>query len=180
MGSNKALCMLERETFLESIVVSLIQAGVEKIVVVVGSESERVMHCHANLEVTWCFNAHWPTTYMLESLCCGLGMIPPGFWVLHWPVDCVGVTVGDLRRLIEAPLSPLTALSYGNVPGHPLRFSPLAIKRLRALSPGLRTLRDFVSSQPLSFIDAHEEALMNCNDRATLATFLEKRRNGKA
>ena len=173
MGQNKALCRLSpSETFLSSIVNALTNAGVSKIVVVIGAQAEDVQQCHADLHVQWVINPDWKTTYMLESLTCGIRACTPEHGILHWPVDCVGVRTSDLIRLLNAPPAPFAALAWHGRCGHPLRISPEKADILRNGLHDFATLRDFFHSAPCRIVEAEHPALMNCNDPQRLADFI--------
>ena len=173
MGQNKALCQLSpSETFLSSIVHTLTKAGVDKIIVVIGAQAETVQQCHANLDVQWVVNPDWKTTYMLESLTCGIRACSPECGIIHWPVDCVGVHPSDLMRLLAAPQAPFAALSFQGKRGHPLRIAPHKASILRTCSHTFTSLRDFFYSDSCICIEANYPALMNCNDPHRLADFI--------
>lgn len=174
MGKTKALCMIDTETFLSSIVHCLEQVGIRTIVCVLGADADSIMAYHKKLNICWCHNPQWQTTHMRESLYLGLRDLPKNCGVLHWPVDCIGVSVEDLNRLISAD-GDVVVPRYAGQAGHPLRLSANAAERYRQDYLQFETLRDFVASYAPSFVEATGAALMNCNDPQMLEHFLEQR-----
>ncbi len=177
MGQNKALCKLsDHETFLESIVNSLHACSIGNIVVVTGAQDQIVRSVHHNLPVKWCYNERYQSTFMLESLTCGLQLVPEQAAVIHWPVDCLFIHPDDLKTLIHAPESPLAVLSWNHEPGHPLRIAPQTAEILRKNADKYSSLREFVESQKCLCIEAAHESLLNCNDPQTLDAFWKEKR----
>ena len=180
MGQNKALCRLESETFLESIVTvlkSVTAPQISPIVVVTGSQADLVRQIHETLDVVWACNPQWQTTHMLESLTCGLQYVPAGYAVLHWPVDCIGIHHDDLIHLLSAPPAPFTVLACDGKPGHPMRIAPEWADRIRCGQHQFSSLRDFFKECPRSLVEISHHALMNCNDPQTLADFIARCRH---
>ena len=173
MGCPKALCLLGHRSFLFSIVETLKAANIHSIFVVIGAEAERVRQYHARLDVQWVYNPQWDSTYMLESLVCGLQFVPEHHAVLHWPVDCVDVHVSDIRALMASE-APLASLAFDGVAGHPMRLAPNSVDELRASSKRYSSLRDFVDHKGLFLIPAVYPALMNCNTPDQLSAYLQK------
>lgn len=176
MGHNKALCRIDQFTFLSSIVDTLHKVNVHSIVVVVGSQAQDVMQMHQSLDVIWAENPAWQTTFMLESLVCGLQHVPADHAVLHWPVDCVDVKPSDLNTLIHCDEAPLATLAFAGQPGHPMRISAPAANRLRHDHTRYNSLRDFVKEFGLHVVNAEFDALMNCNTQEKLQDYVYKTR----
>jgi CTP:molybdopterin cytidylyltransferase MocA len=177
MGQNKALCRLEHESFLTSIVrvLKLMTAPtIHPIVVVTGAQADTVRHTHKALDVTWTYNPDWESTHMLESLTCGLQKVPDGYHVLHWPVDCVGVTPDDLQKLLDAPSDLCVALSYCGLHGHPIRITPACAEKLRSGQHHYSSLKDVFTEHTRTYIEASSEPLMNCNNPQILADFMAR------
>lgn len=174
MGKTKALCTIGLETFLSSIVHCLKRAGINDIVCVLGADADSIMASHKDLELSWCQNSQWQTTHMRESLYLGLRTLPKHCSVLHWPVDCIGVSDEDLKRLIDTD-ADLIIPRYQGQPGHPIRLSAYAAQRYRQSYMDFDTLRDFVASFEPCFVEATGAALMNCNDPKMLEHFLAQR-----
>ena len=172
MGCPKALCRLPSErTFLEHIVQTAHRASISSIVVVTGAQAENVRQAHRHLDVTWCENKDWQSTYMLESLVCGLHHVPAHHMVLHWPVDCIGITAEDLCYLIQSPISPFAAPTNNGQPGHPLRISSPKVEILKSQHP-FSSLKEFVASDICTKIEVKSDVLLNCNDREALQNFM--------
>ena len=173
MGCPKALCHIRPNTnFLEHIVQTIRSVASLPIVVVTGAQTEEVRQFHAHLDVIWAENAAWQTTHMLESLICGLARVPEHHAVLHWPVDCIGVSPKDLQNLIAAPEAPFAVLAHQGTPGHPLRIASHKAQMLRNPAFQANSLRTFVESDTCTSIEAAPEVLINCNDAQTLKNFM--------
>ena len=180
MGKNKALCAIESETFLSSIVrvlQSMVAPPVSPIVVVTGSQSELVQQTHHSLDVVWAHNPDWQSTHMLESLTCGLQFVPTGNHVLHWPVDCIGIDRDDLCKLLNAPPEQFAVLSFGGKPGHPMRILAEQADILRSGQHHFTSLHDAFEDYPRLLIEASHTALMNCNDPQSLKDFIARRQH---
>lgn len=178
MGQNKALCCFRHETFLSSIVhvlQSITVPQISPIVVVTGAQVEEVRHAHQHLNnLIWAHNNDWNHTHMLESLTCGLKHIPALSFVLHWPVDCIGVVSDDLKNILNAPEDQCAVLSYHGKPGHPIRLTPQCADIIRTQNHSYNSLKDVFSDYPRIHIEATSEPLMNCNDPQILADFMAR------
>ncbi len=175
MGFPKALCLLGQSSFLQSIVETLTACQVHHIVVVVGAQAERVIKFHLDhglSNVHYVLNPDWQTTYMLESLRCGLKHVPLDHAVLHWPVDCVDVHPHDLSALLKSK-SPLSALVYDNKLAHPMRISADAVGLLRDDAQNFASLRDFVAKFDIEAVPTKFRALMNCNTPEHLRNYMQ-------
>lgn len=171
MGKTKALCTIGSMTFLQSIVHSLECAGVVRIVCVLGADANSVISQHEALDISWRYNSQWQTTHMRESLYLGLRDLPKSCAVLHWPVDCVGVSPEDLKRLMAAS-GDLVLPRYAGQTGHPIRLSARVAERYRQSYSEFKSLRAFVDSIEATYVNTSGSALMNCNDPQTLERFL--------
>ena len=175
MGTPKALCLLDSRSFLQSIVETLHHCRVQKIVVVVGAHADQVVRYHLERglnDVTFVSNPRWQSTYMLESLLCGLQHVPPNYAVLHWPVDCVDVHTDDLNALL-ARTEPLSSLVYDGVPAHPMRISPEAVQHLIQNVQTYSSLRDLVAHFGVTPVPTRYDALMNCNTPERLQEYVQ-------
>ena len=178
MGQNKALCCFRHETFLSSIVhalQSITAPPISPIVIVTGAQACEVQHTHRHLQnVIWCHNPEWMHTHMLESLMCGLQHIPEPSFVLHWPVDCLGITVQDLQNLLNAPKDQCAVLAYHGKVGHPIRLTPECVLSIQSHAHSYHSLKDVFSEFQRLPIEATSEPLMNCNDPQILADFIAR------
>ena len=176
MGQNKALCLMGHDTFLTSIVrvlQTMIAPPVSPIVVVTGAQADDVRNAHQNLiGISWVLNPDWETTHMLESLVCGLQIIPSGMNVLQWPVDCIGVQHEDLRLLLNATPAPFTVLSHNGKPGHPMRILAPQADFLRAHPDAYASLKEVFRDYPRQCVEASGAVLNNCNTPQNLADFV--------
>lgn len=173
MGQNKALCQISgSKTFLSSIVDTLRLCGIIDIVVVLGSEHEKVREFYRELPVRWAYNRQWQSTFMLESLLCGLDKVPLGQDVIHWPVDCLFVHPDDLNRLIGRAGCGTSVLCWHGVPGHPIMLGKDDADKLRHHAKNYSSLREFVENCHCTMIEAAYPALLNCNSPDMLEQFL--------
>ncbi len=172
MGFNKALCRLNHASFLSNIVESLISLQIHSIFVVVGSQADVVMAQHTHLPVQWIVNPQWSTTFMLDSLLCGLAHVPAQHAVLHWPVDCVDIDPRDLKKLIDLTDADLAALAFEGQLGHPMKISARAVAMLKQNASHYASLRDFVKDVGIRPVHAQFGALMNCNTPEQLQTYI--------
>ena len=144
---------------------------IEPIVVVTGAQQDLVRSRHSELPVFWAHNPMWQTTHMLESLVCGLSLVPDDCAVIHWPVDCIGISSVDLKRLCDVPEDQMGVIGVNGKPGHPVRFCAAQMHELRHKENHFRTLKDVFLSCPYTLIEASGPVLMNCNDPRALADF---------
>ena len=176
MGQNKALCHIGSETFLSSIVRTLLDVTIqiEPIVVVTGAQQDLVRSRHAELPVVWAHTDLWASTHMLESLASGLALVPDDCDVIHWPVDCIGISSADLARLCDVPEGVTGVIGVNGKPGHPVKFGAALMRALRRHDQVYQTLKDVFLSSPYTVIEASGPVLMNCNDRRELADFVAR------
>ena len=126
MGSPKALLEIHYKTFLEHLVSILEKAGLEKIVVVLGHDSEKIISSHKNLNVDFIINAD----YIKGQL----SSIQTAIKNIHGEVDAIIVCPID-RPLVSSGLiqnlksefiktnSPIVIPIYDAKRGHPIIFS---------------------------------------------------------
>lgn len=176
MGKNKALCRLSSgETFLSSIVSLLRRVDSDMfIAVVVGAQIDLVRQTHEHLPVQWVENADWAQNHMFDSLTLGLNVIPENTGVLHWPVDCIGVSFENLKQLIEAPEAPFANLTYHGKSGHPLRIHADVVAWMRQHGNAFSSLRDVMKRFDRLRIEASGQAPVNCNNPEMLAEFMAR------
>jgi len=164
MGVCKALVVWEGETCVGRLVRRLAEAGCAPVVVVTGAfdfePPAPAVRAHAD---AW-------TLGMRESLRVGLRAVPDDRPCLVTHVDRPGVAAETLRAVREA--GPTRAASvvpyYLGEPGHPVRISPAARRRL--LEPDDQPLRAVLVSLPeVSRLDVDDPAvLQNLNTPADL------------
>ena len=145
MGINKALCRFpDGTTFLERILQTCIRCDLSKILVVIGAQAEEVRFQHAGFSVEWLENSDWSNTHLMDSFRLGCGKLECEDYALQWPVDCPNVDEISLNRLILQRKAYLAVLAYGERTGHPLMWSPDALRDLRSHFGLWHSLRDFV------------------------------------
>ena len=176
MGKNKALCRLPSgETFLSSIVSLLHRVDSEMvIVVVVGAQIDLVRQTHEHLSVQWVENTDWARNHMFDSLSLGLKFITENTGVLHWPVDCIGVTFENLKQLVEAPQAPFANLTYNGKSGHPLRIHADVVTWMKQHGNAFSSLRDVMKHFDRLRIEASGQVPVNCNNPEMLADFVAR------
>ncbi|MFH0800419.1 MAG: nucleotidyltransferase family protein [Pseudomonadota bacterium] len=141
MGSPKALLEFgDGATLLSRQAALLKDAGCNKTVVVVGSDSKKIRSKHPDLDVEWVENAQWQKG-QFSSLQAGISQIlstdAEGTLVL--PVDCEGVSVEVVQTVIETALrNPhLNAIipEYDAKGGHPVYMSINFCRIIASLDP---------------------------------------------
>lgn len=142
MGRTKALLPWGDRTLVEAWVERFREAGVERIVVVLGLDAGAVREAlPADLPVSWAVNPEPDTTGPRESLLLGLDALPPDTPAWFTPIDVpvVGGKVLDklgmaYDRAVQADVDgpgPLAALpSYRRNSGHPVLASPSFVAHL--------------------------------------------------
>lgn len=131
MGRSKALLPWGDRTLLEAWVARFREAGIERIVAVVGADGDAIEAAVAgDLGILWARNPEPDTTGPRESLLLGLDLLPPDVPAWFTPVDTPVVNSAVLRRMRrawtraaeadpEGP-GPLVAMpSYRRQSGHP-------------------------------------------------------------
>jgi nicotine blue oxidoreductase len=164
MGVCKALVEWEGETCVGRLVRRLVEAGCTPVVVVTGAfdfePPAPAVRAHAH---AWSLG-------MRESLRVGLRAVPDDRPCLVTHVDRPGVAAGTLRAVREVGPSPAACIvpHYLGEPGHPVRISPTARRRL--LEPDEQSLREVLASLPeVSRLDVDDPAvLQNLNTPADL------------
>lgn len=76
MGEPKALVHFGEKSFLETIVANFRDAGLEKLVVVLGHDARRILKKVQHLPVQFVINHNYPSG-QFSSLQCGLKLLPP-------------------------------------------------------------------------------------------------------
>jgi molybdenum cofactor cytidylyltransferase len=157
MGSPKALLTTAAgTTFLQAILATLREAGVESVRVVVAPG--------AGTDATHVINPE-PARGMLSSVQCGLRALPePCDAVLLWPVDHPLVRVSTVAAMLDAFRSgdpPVVVPTHDGRRGHPVLFARRLVPELLAADPALGAR---------AVVHAHADRLeLTVEDRGVLA-----------
>lgn len=126
MGSPKAFLEICNKTFLENLVSTLENAGLEKIVVVLGHDSEKIISSHKNLNVDFIINADY-IKGQLSSIQTAIKNFPNEVEaILICPVDRPLISSELVRMMVDQfiKLKPPIVLPVNkNRRGHPIIFS---------------------------------------------------------
>jgi CTP:molybdopterin cytidylyltransferase MocA len=144
MGSPKMLLPVGAGTLLAAALRPLLDAGLPRVVVVLGHEAEAIrrgagLPGDPRLEVV--VNAAWPTG-LASSLRAGLAACGGADAVLVALGDQPGVSATVVARLLEAAAAPLAVPVHAGRIGHPILFGRALWPELLALSgdAGARTV----------------------------------------
>ena len=183
MGMPKALCRLGDCTFLQNILHTLVRADIQRAIVMVGAEAEKIIALHresdktpTQIDIAFYVSPNWRDEHMLETLTAGISKIHCESGVIHWPVDCVHIHADDLRKLVFCGDEPLRALAWNHTPEHPMRMTPQAVSHF--LHHHYHSLRDFVEELGVTPVEAQHPALLNCNTQAQLQSFVHQYGDG--
>ncbi len=144
MGRPKQLLPLPGGTVLSTVVSRLLDAPLERVVVVLGHDAEAI-RCGAGLpsdaRVEVVVNADWKEG-MASSLRCGIQASAEAEAVVIALGDQPGIETGVVKRLVTAYRrgAPLAVPVQGEERGHPVLFS-------RSLFPSLLALRGDVGAR---------------------------------
>jgi molybdenum cofactor cytidylyltransferase len=139
MGADKALLTYRGRTFLEAIVATLHQAGIERVIVVLGHHAEEIRQ-RVNLaavEVIVNPDYRLGQTSSLEAGLTALAESEPGGVVLCL-VDHPGVARDTIQQLIQnfkSARKPVVIPQFHGKHGHPVLLGRELFDKLRALDP---------------------------------------------
>lgn len=129
LGEPKQLISIEGEALLRRSARMALEAGCSPVLVVLGSEAERMKPALAELPVSTAVNAEWPEG-MGSSLRCGVGEIVKSSEAIEALLvlvcDQPRLSVEHLRDLVEKHRSgggPITTSFYGGRAGVPAVFA---------------------------------------------------------
>lgn len=121
MGGSKASVAVAGRTFLDRVLETLDEAGVDVVRVVVGAGAPHPAAGSGRRVVN-----PDPDRGMLSSVRCGIRALPPGAdAVLLWPVDHPRVTAATVTALLAAHRStgaPIVVPAFRGARGHPVLF----------------------------------------------------------
>jgi molybdenum cofactor cytidylyltransferase len=123
MGSPKMLLPYNEVTIIEQVIRNLLDANVDRVVVVVGADREEIMKITRKYDVFHCYNENYKSG-MLSSVKCGFNSLPEGsLAALIMPGDQPMTGPGEINRVISTFLDSdkgLVMASYNGRRGHPL------------------------------------------------------------
>ena len=123
MHEFKPLVCIGKETFIQSVVHTLREAGAQDIVVVCGYKADTLKKHLAEEDVILCENPDYASTDMFTSLCLGLRALPrpaDGFFLM--PGDVPLVQSGTIRAIAASGAKIARPVFNGEI-GHPAYFS---------------------------------------------------------
>jgi molybdenum cofactor cytidylyltransferase len=166
MGETKQLLPFGRTTLVQHVIEQAIDAGFDRVAVVVGAHAPEIIDAISDLSVDVVRNDAWETG-MGSSLVAGLRHIlaagsNPGY-VAVLLADQPLVRAGHLtamRRLADVSQSPIVAARYGGTVGVPAFFHRALFPELEALAPtaGARHLLK-LPGQQVAVFDLPEAAV---------------------
>jgi molybdenum cofactor cytidylyltransferase len=145
MKEPKMLLPFGGKTIIEKVIENVTASEIDKIIVVLGSGSDKIMEMIGNLPVMHCFNDEYKEG-MLSSVKCGLRSLPEKFdAVIIFPGDQPMISPEIINRLIEAFRKSGKGIMmpvFNNKRGHPLLVSSGYREEIDKLdkSEGLRAL----------------------------------------
>lgn len=136
MGHPKALLHYRGTTFLQSILDAALAAGVERRVVVLGVDADKILAQHELRGVIVATNRQ-PEAGAIGSIRAGIETVinHPVEGILVWPVDYPHVLVGTVEALLARfaeTRGPIVVPTYQGRRGHPVIFSRLVFGELLA------------------------------------------------
>jgi len=147
MGSPKMLLPYNDVTIIEQVIRNLMDSGVDRVVVVVGTNREEIMKVTRRYDVFHCYNENYKSG-MLSSVKCGFWSLPAGcLAALIMPGDQPMTGPGEINRVIgtfaESDKGLVMAVHSGRR-GHPLIVDMKYMDEVLSLSDseGLRALAE--------------------------------------
>jgi len=164
MGFPKMLLDFGGKTMLERVIENVTGSDVDKIMVVLGAEREKLMSIVNKLPVSYCYNENY-SDGMLSSVKCGFKNIPEGYEaVLVFQGDQPYIKAGVINSVIKAYRSSdyglLMPVCNGKR-GHPLLIDFRYNNEIELLdsSEGLRSLAQKFSNDVLE-VETAEEGIL--------------------
>jgi molybdenum cofactor cytidylyltransferase len=123
MGSPKMLLPYNDVTVIEQVINNLLDADIDRIVVVLGANREKIMEVTRSYDVFHCYNEDYKGG-MLSSVKCGFYSLPQGCTgALIMPGDQPMTGPGEINRVIRAFIESdkgLVMAAHNGKRGHPL------------------------------------------------------------
>ena len=147
MGTPKMLLPYNDVTIIEQVIRNLMDANVDRVVVVVGAGKEEIMKVTRRYDVFHCYNENYKSG-MLSSVKCGFYSLPEGcLAALIMPGDQPMTGPGEINRVISSFLENdrgLIMAVHNGKRGHPLIVDMKYLDEVLSLpgEDGLRALAD--------------------------------------
>ncbi len=123
MGSPKMLLPYNDATVIEQVINNLLDADIDRVVVVLGANREEIMKVTRSYDVFHCYNEDYKEG-MLSSVKCGFYSLPPGCTgALIMPGDQPMTGPGEINRVIRTYMEcdkGLVMAAHHGKRGHPL------------------------------------------------------------
>jgi molybdenum cofactor cytidylyltransferase len=145
MGAPKMLLPYNQVTVIEQVIINLLDADIDRIVVVVGAGREEIMKVTRRYDVFHCYNQDYKSG-MLSSVKCGFYSLPQGcLAALVIPGDQPMTGPDEINKVINAFRNTekgLVMAAHDGRRGHPLLIDMKYADEVLALpgEDGLRTL----------------------------------------
>lgn len=145
MGTGKLLLPFRGMTIIETVIENVLKAGIDRIIVVTGSDKEGITKVIGSLPVEQCHNERW-NEGMLSSVKCGFRSLPD---TCHAAVIFLGdqpmidpKTIEEVVYAFRKTGKGIIMPVYKNKRGHPLLLDTKYTVELEKLNPdeGLRSL----------------------------------------
>jgi molybdenum cofactor cytidylyltransferase len=140
MGTQKLLLPLRDQPLVRLVVTAVCDAGFDDVVVVVGSEHERVVAALGGLPIRHALNAEYATG-MGSSFRTAVMNLPECDGAMFALADQPCVTSAEYRRVLDTYLqghSPIVSVRYGEVMAPPHLFAREFFAELAVLEHGAR------------------------------------------
>jgi molybdenum cofactor cytidylyltransferase len=140
MGRQKLLLPLDGEALVRRVARAVCEAGFDEVLVVVGSEHERIVRALAGLPIRHAVNPDYATG-MGSSFRTAVENLPESNAAMFALADQPLVTSADYRRVLDTygrHLSPIVSVRYGDVMAPPHLFAREFFPELAALEHGAR------------------------------------------
>ncbi|MDX9729667.1 MAG: nucleotidyltransferase family protein [Bacteroidales bacterium] len=123
MGSPKMLLPYNDVTVIEQVIRNLLDSDIDRVVIVLGANREKIMTVTRSYDVFHCYNEDYQTG-MLSSVKCGFYSLPQGCTgALIMPGDQPMTGPGEINRVIRTFLESdkgLVMAAHNGKRGHPL------------------------------------------------------------
>lgn len=147
MGTPKMLLPYNDVTIIEQVIRNLMDANLDRVVVVVGAGKEEIMKVTRRYDVFHCYNENYKSG-MLSSVKCGFYSLPEGcLAALIMPGDQPMTGPGEINSVISSFLESdrgLVMAAHNGKRGHPLIVDMKYLDEVLSLpgEDGLRVLAD--------------------------------------
>lgn len=159
MGTPKMLLPYNDVTIIEQVIRNLMDANVDRVVVVVGAGKEEIMKVTRRYDVFHCYNENYKNG-MLSSVKCGFYSLPEGcLAALIMPGDQPMTGPGEINRVISSFLESdrgLVMAAHNGKRGHPLIVDMKYLDEVLSL-PGEDGLRVLADRHPDDVLEAHTD-----------------------